>query len=191
MAQRHGAGSSFSRLMDRCGLCTRTSRILFSTSVANKVLERRQPKRCSFPPSTRAQFLLASRHEMLSHGLPLSPHRGMRDRQPQPDSRLAVRFNVSAVTGDGDVRRKLYTDGDLYVFAFRRCIIITGTDLGSVNGDLSDRLLPIHLRHHSADKRSRKAHFGRGGPKLTRAFWVRFSISWRVWRGYFPLSVLR
>lgn len=50
-----------------------------------------------------------------------------------------------AVTGEGDVRRRLYTDGDLAVFAFRRCIIITGIDLGAVNGDLSDRLLPIHL----------------------------------------------
>jgi hypothetical protein len=50
-----------------------------------------------------------------------------------------------AVTGEGDVRRKLYTDGDLTVFAYRRCVVLTGIDLGAVNGDLADRLLSIHL----------------------------------------------
>ncbi len=50
-----------------------------------------------------------------------------------------------AVTGDGDVRRRLYTDGDLAVFAYRRSIIITGIDLGALNGDLAERLLPIRL----------------------------------------------
>ncbi|MEJ8573468.1 hypothetical protein [Microbaculum marinum] len=35
-----------------------------------------------------------------------------------------------AVTGDGDVRRKLYTDGDMHVFAFRRCLILNGIDIG-------------------------------------------------------------
>ena len=50
-----------------------------------------------------------------------------------------------AVTGDGDVRRRLYTDGDLAVFAYRRCLIITGIDLGALRGDLAERLLPIRL----------------------------------------------
>jgi hypothetical protein len=50
-----------------------------------------------------------------------------------------------AVTGDGDVRRRLYTDGDFAVFSFRRCIVITGIDLGTINGDLADRMLPVHL----------------------------------------------
>ncbi len=50
-----------------------------------------------------------------------------------------------AVTGDGDVRRRLYTDADLTVFAFRRAIIFNGIDLGSLNGDLADRMLPINL----------------------------------------------
>jgi len=50
-----------------------------------------------------------------------------------------------AVTGDGDVRRRLYTDGDLAVFAFRRCIVLTGIDLGALRGDLAERLLPISL----------------------------------------------
>ncbi len=50
-----------------------------------------------------------------------------------------------AVTGDGDVRRKLYTDGEHAVFAFRRCVCINGIDLGSLRGDLAERLLPIHM----------------------------------------------
>lgn len=50
-----------------------------------------------------------------------------------------------AVTGDGDVRRKLYTDGDMAVFSFRRCVILNGIDLGATRGDLTERLLPIAL----------------------------------------------
>jgi hypothetical protein len=50
-----------------------------------------------------------------------------------------------AVTGDGDVRRKLYTDSEHAVFAFRRCIMLNSIDLGSVRGDLAERMLPITL----------------------------------------------
>ena len=57
-----------------------------------------------------------------------------------------------AVTGDGDVRRQLYTDAGLALFAFRRCILLNGIDLGAVRGDLADRLLVIDLdvidEHH-------------------------------------------
>lgn len=50
-----------------------------------------------------------------------------------------------AVTGDGDVRRQLYADNALVVFAFRRCLVVTGIDLGALNGDLADRMLTIDL----------------------------------------------
>lgn len=50
-----------------------------------------------------------------------------------------------AVTGDGDVRRKLYTDGEHHVFAFRRVLAINGIDVGALRGDLSERLLPVAL----------------------------------------------
>lgn len=50
-----------------------------------------------------------------------------------------------AVTGDGDVKRKLYTDGSLSVIQFRRCIIMNGIDLGGIRGDLADRLLAVDL----------------------------------------------
>src|SRR5690606_35956687 len=49
------------------------------------------------------------------------------------------------VTGEGDGRRRLYTDGEYAVFAYRRCVILNGIDLGALNGDLADRLLSIQL----------------------------------------------
>jgi hypothetical protein len=50
-----------------------------------------------------------------------------------------------AVTGDGDVRRKLYTDGELAVFSYRRCVILNGIDIGAIQPDLADRMLPVDL----------------------------------------------
>lgn len=50
-----------------------------------------------------------------------------------------------AVTGDGDVRRRLYTDGQLAVWSFRRCVVLTGIDLGALRGDLTERLLTVDL----------------------------------------------
>jgi hypothetical protein len=50
-----------------------------------------------------------------------------------------------AVTGDGDVRRALYTDQDVSVIAFRRAVIINGVDIQVTQGDLADRLLHVDL----------------------------------------------
>ena len=50
-----------------------------------------------------------------------------------------------AVTGDGIVRRRLYSDSDLSVLAFRRCIVMTSIDPGALAGDVADRLLAIEL----------------------------------------------
>lgn len=50
-----------------------------------------------------------------------------------------------ASTGDGDVRRRLYTDGDLHVIAFRRALIVNGIDVGAMRGDLADRLVHLML----------------------------------------------
>lgn len=50
-----------------------------------------------------------------------------------------------AVTGDGDVRRALYSDGDLAVFAFRRAVMANTIDAGALRGDLVDRLLLVEL----------------------------------------------
>lgn len=67
-----------------------------------------------------------------------------------------------AVTGEGDVRRRLYSDADLATFAFRRVVMLTGIDLGSLNGDLADRLLPVHLgRIQDSDRREETTMWGR------------------------------
>lgn len=50
-----------------------------------------------------------------------------------------------ASTGDGDVRRRLYSDGDLHVLAFRRVVLMNGIDIGGVQDDLADRLVTILL----------------------------------------------
>jgi hypothetical protein len=50
-----------------------------------------------------------------------------------------------AVTGEGYLRRSLYTDSAISVVAFRRAIILTGIDPGAMRGDLADRLLAIDL----------------------------------------------
>ncbi|MCH7872730.1 MAG: ATP-binding protein [Planctomycetes bacterium] len=50
-----------------------------------------------------------------------------------------------AVTGDGWIRRKLYTDSDLSVLSFRRVIALTSIDAGALRGDLGDRLLLMEL----------------------------------------------
>lgn len=50
-----------------------------------------------------------------------------------------------AVTGEGYLRRALYTDGAISVVAFRRAIVMTGIDPGAMRGDLSDRLVEIDL----------------------------------------------
>lgn len=51
-----------------------------------------------------------------------------------------------AATGEGDVKRQLYTDGQLAVFAFRRCILLNGIDVGALRGDLADRVLMVNLQ---------------------------------------------
>jgi hypothetical protein len=49
------------------------------------------------------------------------------------------------VTGDGLVRRALYTDSDVSVLNFRRAILINGITLTGLRGDLADRLLRVEL----------------------------------------------
>ncbi len=50
-----------------------------------------------------------------------------------------------AVTGDGDVRRRLYSDGNVVPFAFQRAILLNGISLGSLRGDLAERTLACTL----------------------------------------------
>ncbi len=49
------------------------------------------------------------------------------------------------VTGDGWIRRTLYSDGDVSVLSFRRVIALTSIDAGALRGDLGERLLLVEL----------------------------------------------
>lgn len=58
-----------------------------------------------------------------------------------------------AVTGDGFVTRRLYTNGDHAVVKFRRCIILNGIDLGAFAGDLADRAVMVETVPITTDAR--------------------------------------
>ena len=58
-----------------------------------------------------------------------------------------------AVTGDGDVRRKLYTNSGISVITLKRVIVLTGIDFGELRGDLAERIVSIKLSRISTKKR--------------------------------------
>jgi hypothetical protein len=62
-----------------------------------------------------------------------------------------------AATGDGLVRRKLFTDSELAVLSFKRCLILTSIDPGALRGDLGDRLLLADLEPISEQSRQTEA----------------------------------
>jgi phage/plasmid primase-like uncharacterized protein len=62
-----------------------------------------------------------------------------------------------AVTGDGLIRRKLYTDSELAVLAFRRVVALTSIDAGALRGDLGDRILLADLEPIAKSKRRSEA----------------------------------
>lgn len=66
-----------------------------------------------------------------------------------------------AVTGDGWVRRRLYSDSDLAVLAFRRVVALTSIDAGALRGDLGDRLVLVDLEPIEARRRRTEAELDR------------------------------
>ena len=58
-----------------------------------------------------------------------------------------------ASTGDGDVKRALYTDDGLAVVKFRRSIAINGIDVGGLRGDLADRIVLVELQRIPEEQR--------------------------------------
>lgn len=61
-----------------------------------------------------------------------------------------------AATGDGNVKRALYTDSDVSVTQFRRCVLLNGIDLGALRPDLAERMVtaeltPIRKRRTESD----------------------------------------
>lgn len=63
-----------------------------------------------------------------------------------------------AVTGDADVTRTFYTNADLTVFSFRRVIVMNGIDLGSLRGDLAERMVAVRLDRIPDTGRQREGH---------------------------------
>lgn len=62
-----------------------------------------------------------------------------------------------ASTGDGDVKRALYTDDGLSIVKFNRCVIANGIDVGAHRGDLAERLVNVELlRIPGSRRRSEK-----------------------------------
>ncbi|HEV2636289.1 MAG TPA: hypothetical protein VGX23_14140 [Actinocrinis sp.] len=58
-----------------------------------------------------------------------------------------------AVTGDGMVKRALYTDDDVSVVSFRRAIGMNTIDAGALRGDLAERMLLVELDPIPEDER--------------------------------------
>lgn len=58
-----------------------------------------------------------------------------------------------AVTGDGWLRRALYTDDRVAICAFRRAIIINGIALGALRGDLLDRAILLEPHPINPERR--------------------------------------
>lgn len=58
-----------------------------------------------------------------------------------------------AVTGDGLPRRRLYSDSELVVTAFRKTLLLTGIDLGALSADLIDRSLFVELERIPPERR--------------------------------------
>ncbi len=62
-----------------------------------------------------------------------------------------------AATGDGLVKRELYTSQGLSVLAFRRVVVLTTIDAGALRGDLADRLVWFELACIPDDARQPEA----------------------------------
>lgn len=58
-----------------------------------------------------------------------------------------------AITGGGIQQRKLHTNGDDYIFTFKRCIALNGIDNVVKRPDLLDRAILIELSRIGEDKR--------------------------------------
>jgi hypothetical protein len=59
-----------------------------------------------------------------------------------------------AATGDGFVNRRLYSDDDVSVLSFRRSVILTSIDPGTLRGDLADRIVMVKLERFNDERRT-------------------------------------
>ncbi|MGW2365118.1 hypothetical protein ACWCZ5_05985 [Streptomyces sp. NPDC001667] len=51
-----------------------------------------------------------------------------------------------AVTGDAQTGRALYSDDDVSVLDYQRPVLLTGIDVGAVDNDLAERMMPLELQ---------------------------------------------
>jgi|GEM_PF-159268 len=77
-----------------------------------------------------------------------------------------------AATGDGLVRRALYTDDEPAVISFRRVVGITSIDIAALPGDLADRLIFFELQRIPDEQRREEA-----------AIWAAFRQHHAAWVG--------
>jgi hypothetical protein len=88
-----------------------------------------------------------------------------------------------AVTGDGWLRRKLYTDGELAVLSFRRVVLLTSIDPGALRGDLGDRVLLVDLEPiDEAARSTRRGIETRYQSARPRLFGALLDLLARIWR---------
>jgi len=66
-----------------------------------------------------------------------------------------------ACTGEGLIRRRLYSDSDLAILNFRRVVILTSIDAGALRGDLGRRMALIDLDPIDADRKRGAADLAR------------------------------
>jgi hypothetical protein len=78
-----------------------------------------------------------------------------------------------AVTGEGYVRRELFTPDGIVVDSFRRSLMVTGIDLGALRGDLLDRSIRIEPqpipRERRRDEEQIDREFERSRPRFLGA----------------------
>lgn len=65
----------------------------------------------------------------------------------------------SAITGDGDSKRALYTDDDDVIYVFKRCFIINGINNIVIRPDLLRRSMLFELEPPEVEKRKEEAEF--------------------------------
>ncbi len=75
-----------------------------------------------------------------------------------------------AVTGEGYVKRKLYSDNDDVVFTFRRAISLNGINEVANRPDLLDRSIPVLLERIPPEARKTEDEFweafGKAKPEI-------------------------
>ncbi|MDF3302939.1 hypothetical protein [Streptomyces tropicalis] len=62
-------------------------------------------------------------------------------------------FLSRVVTGDALTKRELYSDDDVVVLLYQRPVLLTGIDVGALQGDLAERMMPIQLEPMTGKQR--------------------------------------